>query len=558
MEPIDTSTSSQPSLERQLARARSDMRTLAQQNERLAKTLNQARAQMVDMKERLDALGQPPLTFGIVLERPERKPTDMVASADVFVQGRRMRLKISAQTEDADIHPGCEVMVNETLVIVGVRPRPLAGDIVTVDDILDPPSEDGLLRRAVVTGAVDTQQVVVLAPSIDAKVRAGDRLLIDKKAQLAFDMVPKVDVEDLVLEDVPDIDWNDIGGLSQQIEEIRDAVELPFGHPELFTEYDLKPPKGVLLYGPPGCGKTMIAKAVANSLAHARGQDGRSWFYNVKGPELLNKYVGESERQIRHIFERARAKAGDGRPVIVFFDEMDSLFRTRGSGVSSDVENTIVPQLLSELDGVEDLSNVIIIGASNREDMIDPAILRPGRLDVKIRVERPDAEAALEIFGHYLTPQVRLHADDLREFSGDAEACRRAMIDRVVTTMYAPTPENEFLELTFTSGRVEVLHFRDLASGAMIRNIVDRAKKRAVKEHIDGGGGGVRMEHLLGALTAEFAENEDLPNTTSPDDWARIAGALPKGERITQVRPLLRSKHPTAAEVSTAETGQYL
>lgn len=535
------------------------MRTLAQQNERLATTLNQAKAQMVEMKERLDALGQPPLGFGIVLEIPERKPTDMVASADVYFQGRRMRLKISAQTEDADIQPGFEVMINETMVIVGVRPHPAGGDIVTVDDVLDPPSIEGAgeqLRRAVVTGSVDTQHVVLIAPSI-AQVRAGDRLLIDKKAQIAYDLVPRTDVEDLVLEDVPDIDWNDIGGLSTQIEEIRDAVELPFGHPELFAEYALQPPKGVLLYGPPGCGKTMIAKAVANSLAHARGGDGRSWFYNVKGPELLNKYVGESERQVRHIFERARAKASDGRPVIVFFDEMDSLFRTRGSGVSSDVENTVVPQLLSELDGVEDLSNVIIIGASNREDMIDPAILRPGRLDVKIRVERPDAEAAREIFARYLTPNMRFHADDLAEFP-DAEACRQAMIERVVTAMYAETAENEFLELTFSSGRVDVLHFRDLASGAMIRNIVDRAKTMAVKEHIGGGSGGVRLEHLLQALTEEFADNEDLPNTTSPDDWARIAGTLPKGEQITRVRPLLRSKNPTTAEPVRADTGQYL
>lgn len=550
----DPTPAAEPSLERQLARARSDMRMLAQQNDRLAKTLNQAKAQMVEMKERLDALGQPPLGFGVVLERPERRPTDVVAAADVFFQGRRMRLKISAQTEDADIQPGHEVLINETLVIVGVRPHPRTGDVVTVEDLLDPPGTP--LRRAVVTGSVDTQNVVVVAPYLE-QVRTGERLLVDKKAQIAFDVVPKLDVEDLVLEDVPDIDWSDIGGLARQIEEIRDAVELPFGHPELFAEYALKPPKGVLLYGPPGCGKTMIAKAVANSLAHARGQDGRSWFYNVKGPELLNKYVGESERQIRHIFERARAKASDGRPVVVFFDEMDSLFRTRGTGVSSDVENTVVPQLLSELDGVEDLSNVIIIGASNREDMIDPAIMRPGRLDVKIRVERPDAEAALDIFGHYLTPTVRLHADDLAAFGGDAEACRVAMIEQVVTTMYATTAENEFLELTFSSGRVDVLHFRDMASGAMIRNIVDRAKKRAVKEHIDGGAGGVRLQHLLDALTDEFADNEDLPNTTSPDDWARIAGALPKGERIVQVRPLLRSKHPTEAVV-TAETGQYL
>jgi proteasome-associated ATPase len=363
---------------------------------------------------------------------------------------------------------------------------------------------------------------------------------------------------------VPDIDYADIGGLDRQIEQIRDAVELPFLHAELFREHQLRPPKGVLLYGPPGCGKTLIAKAVANSLAkkiaERKGDTEKrtSYFLNIKGPELLNKYVGETERHIRLIFQRAREKAGEGTPVIVFFDEMDSVFRTRGSGVSSDVENTIVPQLLSEIDGVEGLENVIVIGASNREDMIDPAILRPGRLDVKIKIERPDAEAARDIFSKYLTTDLPLHPDDLAEHGGSREACIAAMMQRTVERMYTESEENRFLEVTYANGDKEVLYFKDFNSGAMLQNIVDRAKKMAIKEHLETGTAGLRVGHLMSACLDEFKENEDLPNTTNPDDWARISGK--KGERIVYIRTLISGKGTESGRaIDTAtNTGQYL
>ncbi len=539
-------------LERRLADARSDARTAAANNERLAATLREARDQIVSLKSEVDRLAQPPATFAVFLAGHEDH------TADIYTSGRKMRVSVSPDVDLQAMSPGKEVMVNEAMNVVKVLEFDEVGEVVLLKEML----EGG--DRALVIGHGDEESVVRLAYRLrDQHLRSGDSLLIDRRVHFAYERIPKLDVEELVLEEVPDIDYSVIGGLGSQIEAIRDAVELPFLHKELFAEHELKAPKGILLYGPPGCGKTLIAKAVANSLAkkvsERTGEEGRSFFLNIKGPELLNKYVGETERHIRLVFQRARDKASDGMPVIVFFDEMDSLFRTRGSGVSSDVENTIVPQLLSEIDGVEGLENVIIIGASNREDMIDPAILRPGRLDVKIKIERPDAEAAREIFSKYLTPTLPLHPEDLAEFDHDPQMCVQAMIDRTVGRMYEESEENQFLEVTYAGGDKEVLYFKDFNSGAMIQNIVDRAKKMAIKDFLETAVRGLRIGHVLQACLDEFAENEDLPNTTNPDDWAKISGK--KGERIVFIRTLISSKQGTQPGRSidtVSNTGQYL
>jgi proteasome-associated ATPase len=539
-------------LERRLADARSDARTTAANNERLAGTLREARDQIVSLKNEVDRLAQPPASFAVFLAAHEEH------TADIFTAGRKMRVSVSPDVDLDALTPGKEVMINEAMNVVKVLEFDEVGEVVLLKEML----EGG--DRALVIGHGDEESVVRLAFRLrDQHLRSGDSLLIDRRVHFAYERIPKLDVEELVLEEVPDIDYSVIGGLGNQIEAIRDAVELPFLHKELFAEHELKAPKGILLYGPPGCGKTLIAKAVANSLAkkvsERTGEEGRSFFLNIKGPELLNKYVGETERHIRLVFQRARDKATDGMPVIVFFDEMDSLFRTRGSGVSSDVENTIVPQLLSEIDGVEGLDNVIIIGASNREDMIDPAILRPGRLDVKIKIERPDAEAAREIFSKYLTPTLPLHREDLAEFDHDPASCVQAMIDRTVGRMYEESEENQFLEVTYAGGDKEVLYFKDFNSGAMIQNVVDRAKKMAIKDFLETGVRGLRIGHLMQACLDEFAENEDLPNTTNPDDWAKISGK--KGERIVFIRTLISSKQGTQPGRSidtVSNTGQYL
>jgi proteasome-associated ATPase len=534
-------------LEEQILQTRSDMMRATAQNEKLVTALKAERERIEALKEEVEKLTQPPATFGVYLRENEDE------SVDVFTSGRKMRVNLDPEIDRSKLMKGVEVILNEALNVVEVLEPDITGEVVTIKELL---GDD----RAIVVGRGDEEAVALLAVGVRGQVRAGDPVLFDPKANYALEKLPKEQVEEAILEEIPDVSYEDIGGLGPQIEDIRDAVELPFLYSELFEEHKLKPPKGVLLYGPPGCGKTLIAKAVANSLAQQvaekTGRQGvHSYFLNIKGPELLNKYVGETERQIRLIFQRAKEKSQEGFPVIVFFDEMDSLFRTRGSGISSDVENTIVPQLLSEIDGVETLSNVIVIGASNREDMIDPAILRPGRLDVKIKIERPDSTAAAEIMARYLTVDVPIHEDEIR--GSDRERAVRRMIERTIERMYDTSDENRFLEVTYQSGDKEILYFKDFNSGAMIENIVARAKKMAIKRFLKQGEKGLRLEDLLTAIRDEFKENEDLPNTTNPDDWARISGK--KGERIVYVRTLLGdAKGGEGRQVERINAGQYL
>ncbi|MEX2133157.1 MAG: proteasome ATPase, partial [Acidimicrobiia bacterium] len=510
-------------LESDLNETKQRLERASAQNDKLAAVLEEARQQLGVLREEVDKLTAPPNNFGTVLQ------VNVDGSVDVATGNRKLRVAAQPNIEVKQLQIGQEVLLNEAFNIIDVREFEQAGDVIRVRETL----ADG---RVVVIARADEESVLSRADAMkDTFIRAGDYVRIDNKTRLILEKMERPEVEELVLEEVPDITYADVGGLADQIEQIRDTVELPYLHRDLFREYELEPPKGILLYGPPGCGKTLIAKAVANSLAKKVSErtgspDVRSYFLNIKGPELLNKWVGETERQIRLIFQRAKEKSDEGVPVIVFFDEMDSLFRTRGTGISSDVESTIVPQLLSELDGVESLKNVVVIGASNREDLIDPAILRPGRLDVKIKINRPEPDAAREIFSIYLGVHTPLAEEELKKFGGDREAFVRHLIEVTVEAMYSEDDENRFLEVTYAGGDREVLFFKDFASGAMIENIVRRAKKDAIKRQIAGGDPGVAERDLVAAIKQEFREQEDLPNTTNPDDWAKISGK--KGERI--------------------------
>ena len=539
-------------LEEQLLEARGQVAQTRSNNEKLTITIQQTRDQISALRDEVEKLTQPPALYGTFIDFNDD------GTVDIFASGRKMRVALHPGLDPGQIERGNEVVLNESFSVIGVRDSDGQGEVVTVKEVLDE-------RRVLVYGRADEERVVELADSLrDVKLRSGDALLLDLRSNLLTEKLVRQEAEELILEEVPDITYADVGGLDAQIESITDAVELPYLHRALFLEYELPAPKGILLYGPPGCGKTLIAKAVANSLSQkvaelSGNRNVRSYFLNIKGPELLNKYVGETERQIRIVFQRAREKAEEGMPVIIFFDEMDSLFRTRGTGISSDMESTIVPQLLAEIDGVESLRDVIVIGATNREDLIDPAILRPGRLDVKIKIERPNEEAAAQIFSRYLTPDLPFDPIEVdRLGGGDKAKAVQAIIESTVAEMYRADDENRFLEVTYQNGDKELLYYRDFSSGAMIENIVRRAKKLAIKRVIAGDGGGIRTSDLLESIRREYKENEDLPNTTNPDDWARISGK--KGERIVYVRTLLADSEEARGgrAIERVGTGQYL
>jgi proteasome-associated ATPase len=553
MSDIDQANRRIEMLEERLLETRGQLAQTRSSNEKLTITIQQTRDQIAALREEVEKLTQPPAVYGTFIDFNDD------GSVDIFASGRKMRVALHPGLDPGQIERGNEVVLNESFTVIGVRDSDGQGEVVTVKEVLDE-------RRVLVYARADEERVVELADSLrDIKLRSGDALLLDLRSNLLVEKLVRQEAEELVLEEVPDISYADVGGLDEQIESIMDAVELPYLHRALFQDYELPAPKGILLYGPPGCGKTLIAKAVANSLSQkvaelTGNRNVRSYFLNIKGPELLNKYVGETERQIRLVFQRAREKAEEGVPVIVFFDEMDSLFRTRGTGISSDMESTIVPQLLAEIDGVESLRDVIVIGATNREDLIDPAILRPGRLDVKIKIERPDVDAAAQIFERYLHTDLPIDESLVHEFGGgDRNKAIRAMIEETVAQMYRVDDANRFLEVTYQGGDKEILYFKDFASGAMIENIVRRAKKLAVKREIAGKGRGLRIEDLIESIRQEFRENEDLPNTTNPDDWARISGK--KGERIIFIRTLINREEADVKggrSIQHVGTGQYL
>jgi proteasome-associated ATPase len=538
-------------LEERLLETKGQLAQAVSQNERLSATLREAREHIAALREEVEKLTMPPSAYGAFLGANDD------GTVDIFTAGRKMRVSVHPEVDLEGLERGQEVALNESLNVVLARGLEIAGEVVVLKEVLDDE------QRVLVVGRADEERVCELAGIlVGERLRAGDHLLYDVRSGLVVERLPRPEVEELILEEVPDVSYADVGGLDDQIEQIRDAVELPYLYAELFFEHQLQPPKGILLYGPPGCGKTLIAKAVANSLAKRVAEktgdaSSRSYFLNIKGPELLNKYVGETERQIRLIFQRAREKSEEGVPVIVFFDEMDSLFRTRGTGISSDIESTIVPQLLAEIDGVESLKNVIVIGASNREDLIDPAILRPGRLDVKIKIERPDETSARQIFSQYLTASLPLAEAETSGHETAAEAVKE-MIATAVAEMYSDDDDNQFLEVTYQNGDKEILYFKDFASGAMIENIVRRAKKLSIKRQIEGGARGIGTDDLVASIRQEFREHEDLPNTTNPDDWAKISGK--KGERIVFVRTLLAEGDESTGgrQIERVTTGQYL
>src|SRR2546423_8444633 len=532
---------------RRLYQSRYQLDQATKQNERLVTTLQEAKVQIEALRAEVEKLTAPPSAYAIF----SSLNTD--GTGNVYVSGRKMKVSLHPSIKGSAMRKGQEVILNEALNVIEVKGFDIQGEVVRLKDVLEG-------NRALVTLHFDEEKVAELGdPLLAERLSVGDHLLYDPRSGYVVEKLPRSEAEELVLEEVPDVDYEHIGGLQHELEQVRDAVELPFLQPALFSEYKLSAPKGVLLYGPPGCGKTLIAKAVANSIAkklgHLTGKEVRSYFLHVKGPELLNKYVGESERQVREVFKKAKERAADGNPVIVFFDEMDALFRTRGTGISSDIESTIVPQFLSEIDGMERLRNVLVIGASNRQDLIDPAVLRPGRLDVKIKIDRPDKAAAKDIFSKDLPPDLPWHAEELAQDEGDAIRAVERLIWLTVESMYALSEENQYLEVTYGNGDKETFYLKDFSSGALMEGIVSRAQKDAINRLIANGERGIKSEDLLKAVRDEFKEHEDLPNTTNPDDWAKIAGK--KADKIVNVRTITAGSNESR-RIETVTTGHYL
>ena len=529
-----------------------DLMHAHRRNRKLTSTLQEAKEKLEQLKEKVEQLSAPPNNYGVYLQSNDD------GTLDIDLGGKRWRVNADPEINTDQLQKGQEVIVNGVMNVVSVREFERQGEVVKVKEMLDD-------NRVLVNLRADEERVVEISDPIskEEELKFGDNVMLNPITGMVMEKLPKLEIEDLLLEEVPDIKYSDIGGLNEQIEAIRDAIETPYLYPNEYKEFQLKPPKGVLLYGPPGCGKTLIAKAVANSLAaRVREQTGRddveSYFINIKGPELLNKYVGETERKIREVFQKAKDKSKEGVPVIIFFDEMDSLFRSRGMGISSDMESTVVPQFLAEIDGVEGLRDVVVIGASNRQDLLDPAVLRPGRLDIKIKIDRPEADGAKDIFAIYLTPSLPIAPSVLEQFDGDREKAAESLVERAIERMYATTDENKFIEVTYNRGERETLYFKDFASGAMIENIVDRAKKMAIKRLIDSEGKekGITFDDLDMAIQEEYKENEDLPNTTNPDDWAKISGR--KGDRIVNIKALTHEQEPKRRDVKTVKGGAYL